>query len=460
MKDMVLDTKEKRILKRQFWDLAYPSIIAFTLQGFYDIIDMMWVGKISKEAIAGVTLFSVIYALFGVLNEVAGASSVSMISQSYGRGTEERTQTISEQTISFKVVLAIITGTLIYLSLDPILNWFSSDPLVIQAAKDYGIIRTFALPIAFSSYSVNTIFRCTGDSKTPMKVMLIATAINMVLDPLLMFNRIPLGPYELKGFGLGVYGAGLATVISICISFGLGFFILVTGRRDVTISMRGLLRLDKEIDLQLLSIGLPAGGQLLIRQAFNTLLMGFITSYGTLAVTIFGLGTKLVQFSFSSMAGFAFAGSTMVGHALGREHVEEASYLAKVATTIIVSIIGTIAGLAMLFPRTFLGFFNTDPAVLNAGSPMLRWLAASMIIAAFGSGMRIVFSGSGFNRPVLISTIISRWIVQLPLMYVFVKILQVPLNTLWISFIIAELADLAVVVYYFRRGDWKLKRVG
>ena len=460
MNEIVLDTEEKSIFKRQFWELAYPSIIAFTLQGFYDIIDMMWVGKISKEAIAGVTLFSVIYALFGVLNEVAGASSVSMISQSYGRGTEERTQTISEQTISFKIVLAIITGTLIYLTLDPILNWFSSDPLVIQAAKDYGIIRIFALPVAFSSYSVNTIFRCTGDSKTPMKIMLIATVINMILDPLLMFETLTIGSLKLQGYGLGVYGAGLATVISICISFGLGFFILVTGRRDVTISMRGLLRLDKEIDLQLLSIGLPAGGQLLIRQAFNTLLMGFITSYGTLAVTIFGLGNKLVQFSFSSMAGFSFAGSTMVGHALGREHVEEASYLARVATTIIVSIIGTIAGLAMIFPATFLSFFSKDPEVLTAGSPMLRWLAGSMIIAAFGSGMRIVFSGSGFNRPVLISTIISRWLVQLPLMYVLVKLLQVPLNSLWISFVIAELADLSVVIYYFRRGDWKLKRVG
>lgn len=460
MNELVLDTERKRVLRGEFWQLAYPSIIAFTLQGFYDIIDMMWVGKISKEAIAGVTLFSVIYFLFGVLNEVAGASSVSMISQSYGRGTRERTQKISEQTISFKIVLALVTSSLIYLTLDPMLNWYSSDPLVIEAAKSYGMIRIFAIPVAFSSYSVNTIFRCTGDSKTPMKVMLIATTLNMVLDPILMFDRVPILNINIPGFGLGVLGAGLATVISICVSFGLGFFILVTGRRDVTISMRGLLRLDKEIDLQLLSIGLPAGGQMLIRQAFNTLLMGFITSYGTLAVTIFGLGTKLVQFSFSSMAGFSFAGSTMVGHALGREEVEEASYLARVATTIIISIIGAIAGLAIIFPTAFLGVFNTDPEVLEAGSPMLRWLAASMIIAACGSGMRIVFSGSGFNRPVLISTIFSRWLVQLPLMYVLVNLLQVPLNYLWISFVAAELADLSVVLYYFRRGDWKLKRVG
>lgn len=459
MTEVLLDNQRKKQLSSDLWKLSYPSIIAYTLQAFYDIIDMVWVGRISKEAIGGVTLFSTIYMLFTVLNDVAGSSSVSMLSQSYGRNTPKRTQRIAEQTITFKVILAIITAVLLLIFLQPLLNIYSDDPVVKQAALDYGRIRIFALPIAFSSYSVNTIFRCTGDSKTPMKIMLSATAINMILDPVLMFESLKIGSWTIKGFGLGVYGAGLATVIATTISFVIGFYILIRGQRDVTISFKGLLRLDKEIDKQLLSIGLPAGFQLFVRQGFNALLMLLITSYGTIAVTVYGLGNKLIGFSFTPIAGFTFAGSTLIGHALGRERVDEASYLAKVSTGIITSIIAVFAFFMAIFPRVFLGLFNKDADVLYHGTPMLRWVALGMIVAALASGMRVVFSGSGLNRPILIATVISRWLVQLPLMYYLVKFQAVELSKIWITFLIAELADLAVVAYYYRKGKWKYNRV-
>ncbi len=447
----------KHQLKKDLWALSYPSIIAFSLQAFYDIVDMVWVGKISAEAIAGVTLFSTIYALFSVLNEVAGASSVSMISQSYGRKNPERTQKIAEQTISFKVVLALITALLLAIFLKPLLRLYSDDPLVIQAAIDYAFIRILALPVAFSSYSINTVFRCTGDSKTPMKVMIVAALANMILDPVFMFETIP--GTSLPGFNLGVFGAGLATVISTCLSFILGFVVLLRGQHGISISIKGLFTLDKEIDKQLLSIGLPAGFQLFVRQGFNALLMAFITSYGTIAVTIYGLGTKIMGFSFTPIVGFQFAGSSMVGHALGRDHIEEADYIAKIATSFISRIIGIFAIFALVFPKFFLGIFNTDPEVLRQGTPMVRYIALAMLVTALAAGMRVVFSGSGFNRPLLLSTMISRWLIQLPLMALLVYILKVPLRYLWLSFLIAELAELAVIIYYYKRGDWQKKRV-
>ena len=85
----------------------------------------------------------------------------------------------------------------------------------------------------FSSYSVNTIFRCTGDSKTPMTIMFIASITNIVLDPILMFEKVPF--INIPGFGLGVFGAALATVIATSLSFAYGFIILLSGRREIQI---------------------------------------------------------------------------------------------------------------------------------------------------------------------------------------------------------------------------------
>lgn len=452
-----LTLSRKKDISREFWGMSYPSIVAFTLQSFYDIVDMIWVGKLSKEAMAGVTLFTTIFALFSVLNEVAGASSVSMISQSHGRGTKDRTQRIAEQTITFKVILAIITGLLIYITLDPLLNLYSDDPLVIQSAKEYGIIRIFSLPFAFTSYSINTIFRCTGDSKTPMRIMLTATITNMVLDPLFIFEKVP--GTNIPGLNLGVFGAGLATVISIVLSCFVGGILLSQYRDVVQLSWRGLLSLEKDIDLQLLSIGLPSGFQLFVRMGFNAVLMIFITIYGTTAITVYGLGTKLMQFAFSPLMGFSFAGSIMVGHALGREDLEEAKYLARISTAMIVGIIGVATIFAQIYPQFFISLFNTEAEVLEAGIPMLRWISIALLCASVSAGIRVVFSGSGFNRPILISTLVSRWLVQLPALYLMTRVFKLPLHLIWISFVLADIADLAVVLYYYRRGDWKSKRV-
>ena len=107
-----VDASSKQ-LAGTLWRLSYPSMIAMGLQFVYDLVDMAWVGQISKTAISGVTLFTSIYVLFGILNEIAGASSVSMISQNYGRGDMEKTRRIAEQTISFKIVLAVLSGILL-----------------------------------------------------------------------------------------------------------------------------------------------------------------------------------------------------------------------------------------------------------------------------------------------------------------------------------------------------------
>lgn len=449
------DTQDRELFRR-LWTLSYPSIIASVLQVVYDIVDLAYVGQISKEAMSGVTLFTVISGIFSVLNEVAGASSVAMIAQSYGRGDEERTRKISEQTISFKIVLAILSGFFLYTLLDPLLSLYTQDPAVIEAANQYGRIRVFFLPVAFSSYSINTIFRCTGDAKSPMRFMMASTLVNLILDPIFMFETLPFG---LKGFGMGVYGAGLATVIAQTVSFLYGFIILVSGRHGRTIELRGLLSLDREIDIDLLRIGLPAGLQLFIRMAFNAVVMLFITPFGATAVAVAGISSKFVQFGFVPVFGFHMAGSTLIGHALGRNDENEAERLTELASLVIFLVVSLLSVPGMIYPPLYLRIFSQDAAVLAAGVPMVRWIGLAMLFMSFSMGWRIAFSGSGFNKPILIADLLSRWGVQLPMMFVMTRIFQVSLSALWVSYVFTELAGMLVIHYYYVHGGWRSMRV-
>ena len=207
-------------INRQIWKLSFPTMAGMLLQAVYDLVDMIWIGYISPAAVAATTIFITLFWIVEVLNEIIGTSSVSLISQSYGTGDLERTRLAAEQTLIFKALLATIGAVLMLLVLQPAIGLFSKDPEVIRYGMEYGVIRLIFLPIFFSSYSVNTIFRCTGDAKTPMKLLIFSAILNMIADPLLMFDVIP--GTSIRGLGWGMKGAAIATVGSITIAFVIG----------------------------------------------------------------------------------------------------------------------------------------------------------------------------------------------------------------------------------------------
>ncbi|RLL88740.1 hypothetical protein BG32_12840, partial [Mesotoga sp. HF07.pep.5.2.highcov] len=168
---MARDLTQGNILKNLLV-MSVPTMIGFSAQMVYDIVDIFWIGRISGEAIAGVTIFTTLFWIVDILNSIIGQSSVSLISQSFGKKDLEGTNRAIEQTITFKFIVALISALLVAAFLKPSLGFFSNDPTVITAALDYGYIRLFFLPMMFSSYSVNTALRCIGDAKSPMYIMM------------------------------------------------------------------------------------------------------------------------------------------------------------------------------------------------------------------------------------------------------------------------------------------------
>ena len=453
-----LQQETAKAISGKLWKLAYPTMISIGLQSLYDIVDMAWVGQISKKALSGVALFSTIYMLFTILNEIAGASSVSMIAQNYGRSDMERTQRIAEQTISFKVVLAIISAFCLAVFLKPLLWFFLPEKDVVENALAYGWIRIFFIPVMFSSYSVNTIFRCTGDAKTPMHIMIISAVFNLILDPIFMFDVIP--GTRIPGFGMGVFGAALATVIARTVSFLYGFIILIAGRRKITIRLKGLFKLDKKIDTDLLLIGLPSGINLLVRTLAQVTIMKFVTSYGADAVALAGVGGKFSQFAFMPIFGFNMGGSALIGHSLGRDDVPQAKLTARLASFLSFTVIGCFTVIIFIFPEQLLHFFfKNDTAMIAQGTMMVKIFYSSFMILAAGLGLATVFAGSGHTRPLLYSTFTSRWIVQIPFLFLAVNVLHLPLYAVWTSYIASEIAEFFVIFYHYKKGVWCNKRV-
>ena len=449
-------------ITRNLLAMSVPTVFGMLGQTLYDVIDLMWIGRISTKAVAGVTLFTTIFWFVEVLNEVIGVSSIALITQSCGSGDQENAARVIEQTIVFKVFTAIIAAIIMYVGLEPALRFFTSDPEVLRSALDYGRLRIFFLPVFFATFSCFTALRSTGDPASQMWIMLGSTILNALLAPIFMFREIPfMGG---RGLGMGVFGAALATVLAISISFALGFGLLMSGRARVKLSLRGLFVLDRQIDRKLIMIGLPSGGEMLARQFAALATTKFAAFYGTAAIAALGIGNRIAGLVFMPLFGLMSGGGTIVGQCLGAGEIGRAEKTARATSLLGGTTVSLAMAIAFIFPRPVLGLFVNAPEVVALGVPMLRILGIAFSVVSFAVALGCVFSGSGHNMPFLVSSMVGRWCTQIPILVIANLILprlgfDPGLITVWLSFLASDLVESILLFRAYRKGVWKSVRV-
>lgn len=442
-------------ITRKLLIMAVPTMIGFGAQMLYDLVDIFWLGHLSSDAVAGVTVFSTLFWIFEALNETIGMSSVSLISQAFGRKDAEKTDLAIEQTITFKFLVAAIAALFLAFFLKPLMHLFVKGAAA-EMGLQYGYIRIFFLPIMFSSFTVNTALRCIGDARSVMRIMIVASLVNVVLDPFLMFATIPY--VGLPGLNMGAFGAALATIISQVVAFGLGFYIIFSGKKGVHPSLKRLFRLDKVMSIKLMTIGLPNGFEALSRHLSEAVVLWFVASYGTAAITASGIGGRVLGFAFMPLMGLAVGGSAMVGQSLGAEEVDRATKTARIAAMLSAGTMLLLTLLALLFGRQIIGFFTSEREVLQIGASYLAFGMGGLVFIGVAIGLSSAFSGSGYNMPQFVASMIARWLVQVPFLFVVWR-LKLPVIWVWGSILVSNAAEMAINWLFFRRGAWKLRRV-
>lgn len=435
---------------------ALPTMIGFGAQILYDVVDIYWIARISADAVAGVTVFSTLFWVIEALNEVIGVSSISLIAQAYGRKDIDLTNLTVEQTITFKFAAAAVAAVLVAIFIKPLMLLFVK-PEVAAMGLEYGYIRLFFLPIMFSSYTCFTALRCLGDANSPMRIMIFAGTLNAVLDPFFIFARLPV--LGLPGLNLGLFGAALATVISQTVSFLLGFYLIFSGRKGIRPSLGRLFRLNREIAVKLITIGLPSGVEVLLRNLAHTVVLGFVAAFGSAAVAAAGIGGRLLGFSFMFLTGLSFSGSAMIGQSLGAEDLPRAEKTARIAGAIAAGIMSVLALAAVFFGRDVAGLFARDAATIEQSRLLLITAMTGFIFLGYGIGLGTAFVGAGYNLPLLAGGLVSRWAVQIPALLLAVRVLHLPLIWVWLTYTLGDLGQMLTLLGFYRWGKWRTKRV-
>lgn len=448
--------------------MGVPSMIGFAATNAYAIVDIFWVGLLGAPQVAALTLFQAFAFVLSSTNMLVGSGSVAIISRRFGEGDYEATRNVINQTIILKLILAVLIGGTGVFWVRSVLEGMNAEPDVVEFGVDYGLYFMVGLPFIFSSFTMFTALRGIGRAPKAMQLMLAMTAINMILDPILIIDRMPVDlsilglvllPEGTKvGIGLGIKGAAIARTVSTFICFVMGLLVLRFGRSDVKLRLRGAWRPDFRIMGRIIGIGVPPGIENVIRTVMNFVTAYFVAIFGTYVVAAYGYVFRILQLTTVFAVGMSLGTAAIVGMYLGSASASKASDAICKSVFIVLGIVGGL-GLVIFFgAERLLSIFTAEAEVIAAGVPALQIMIVGQIMMAVRMVLASAFTGSGNTwPPTVIGAVFQSF--RIGLIAALVLGAMTGQTGIWWAFTVAMSMESLMLFFWFRKGRWKHREV-
>jgi len=439
----------------RLFSLAWPLVAGNLLQTAYNLADMFWVGRVSADAVAAVSLmFPTAYLFVSVAMGLTAATN-AVVSQHIGAGEERRAQRTVAQSVLLAIGVAAALGTFGFAIRRPLVALIGAQGAVFDAAVAYIEFVFLAIPFTFLFFVFRASLRAAGDTRTAMWLVGASAGLNIVIDPVFILDW---GPF----LGLGAQGAAIATFVSRGVAAAVGLYILVDGGWGIRLRV-GDLTPDWAILRRLVNVGYPATLDGLSRSLAAVTFAALVARFGAVATAAYGIGIRLMSVSWTVSGAVGQAAATGVGQNLGADQPDRAADVTWKATAGAMAVLFAAGGLVYAFPAIAVGVFIDDPAVVDAGVTLLRIIAPFWAILG---GLMVIqggFRGAGQTRVAFVLSLLSRWIFRIPLAFLLayavaldpVAFTPVDVNGLWWGMSASAVASFVVGVVWFHRGDWR-----
>lgn len=421
------------------------------MQNLFNIVDMIFVGRLGPAAVGAVAMSGVLLGIAMMLMMGVSAGSIAMVSRFFGAGNKEEAETVAMQSLFLAILVSVIIAVGGYLLAAPCLRILGAKEEVVILGKSYIQILSLGSFFIFFSISLNSSLRGAGDTVTPLKILALATILNIVLDPILIFG--------LFGFPkLGVAGSALATIIARAIAVIVLFYLLFRGRTVLRLDFHEL-KPDLRIIRRMVKIGGFASLEMFLIEISMVIIMRIVAIYGTFAVAAYGIGMRVRMLAMMPGFGLAQASSTLVGQNLGAgkpTRAEKSGWLACGFTEIIALIIGI---LFFIFANGIIRIFNTHPEVVQIGGSCLRYLSVALIFMPAAIIFGHALSGAGDTQSPMGITGIALLGVRIPLALIFSQTLALNTNGIWLAIVISQALGGTMMALRFAQGKWKHKNI-
>ena len=426
--------------------LAGPIILSYILQDAFNIIDMIFVGRLGPGAIAAVGVSGNLLRLIGVFALGISTGTGIIVAQYLGARDRAQAEHIVMQSILLAVFFSICVTLVGYPLAKPgLLAVRMVDPEVLSLGTTYMHIILIGISTMFLSMTLGSIFRAGGDAFTPMLVLIFSTVINIVLDPLLIFG--------LWGFPkLGVAGSAYATLTGRGVGVIILLYLCWTGRAPISLrSVR--FRADFTGMFAILRLGVFSSMQGFWRHVSRLGFLWVIGPYGKTVVAAYTICMRLRILVMNPGFGIANSVAPLVGQNLGANHVDRAERSARVANIVGATIMAVIGAIFLVFPETFIRIFTPDTDVIEIGTVYLRFLAPTFGFIAFSLVLGKALNGAGDTFSPMVITLGSQLVVGLGLVIILSHLIG--LNGVWIGIALSNVVQGIAMWLWYHTGRWK-----
>jgi putative MATE family efflux protein len=376
--------------------------------------------------------------------------ATATVARRMGERDQEGAAVAAVQAIALGLLVAVPVGLVGFAFARPFLALMGATPDVLANASFTAILFGFN-GVIMMLFLINAVFRGAGDAAIAMRVLWIANAFNLVLDPCFIFG---LGPFP----RLGVTGAAVATTTGRGIGVLVQLYFLSRSDGRIVIRWRHL-RLDPAVMLNMVRLSGSAVFQILIGTTSYIGVVRIIASFGSVSVAASTIVIRIIMFVVLPSWGLSNAAATLVGQNLGAGQPGRAEASAWRACWFNVAVLGAIGVLFVAFADVVVGWFTHDPDVAPIAALGLRIISGGFPFYAAGYVLTQSFNGAGDTSTPTLINLGCFWLFEIPLAYVLARSLGYgPLGVFWAMAIAFSVMSL-VSAWLFRRGTWKLMRV-
>jgi putative MATE family efflux protein len=380
---------------------------------------------------------------------VIGATAV--VSRRIGEKDPDGAAVAAVQVIALGLVLSAAIGIVGFLFGRQLLALMGAEAGVLGEPARYATIMLTGCGSVVMLFLNNAIFRAAGDPTVAMRVLWFANAINIVLDPMLIFG---FGPIPAMGVG----GAAVATTIGRSIAVAVQLWLLTRGSSRIQIRWRHL-RFAPDVMWSVCRISGTGLLQILVDTTSWVVLVRVISAFGSPAVAGYTIGIRTVLFAILPAWGLSNAAATMVGQALGAGKPERAEQAVWTACRYNLWFLGSIGLVFVVFAPQIVAIYTSDPAIAPGAVACLRIVSLGFPLFAYGMVLTQAFNGAGDAWTPTWINVACFWAWQMPLAYVLALAWgHGPSGVYWAVMI--AFSSLALVsAAIFQRGWWKTRRV-
>ncbi|MCY6485135.1 MATE family efflux transporter [Clostridium aestuarii] len=434
------------------WKFSIPAIIGMMVNALYNIIDRIFIGQgVGSDAIAGLAItlpISTIIMAFGML---VGIGACTLVSIKLGEKKHKEAEQILGAAVLLDIIISGAVGILGVIFIKPILITFGASNVTFPYAKEYIIIILAGAVVQNIGFGINNIIRSEGNPKIAMRTMLVGGFLNIILDPLFIFDF---------GLGLGIKGAAIATVISETVNTILVMYYFINKNSGSILKLKkSTVKLNIQISAKIFAIGLSPFSMQIASSAVTALYNRGLYKYGgDIAVAAMGIIVSISLFVFMPIFGINQGVQPILGYNYGAKSYARVKDALKLAIYAGVGI-GTIGFIAVeFFPEILISLFSrNNPELINLGARGLKIDLMFLPIIGYQIVASNYFQAIGKAKISIFLSFLRQVIVLIPIIIILPRYLH--LDGLWFSQPIADIIAVFITGYFLYKDIKQLNNL-